>query len=86
MKKLKEYISIYENEILRTLEFDIDPITPHDYLKKECEILYISERDVNRKIFSTTRVLIIDSYRSRCSLVFPPLVIFLSCFLISSRY
>ena len=34
MKKLREYISIYENEILRTLEFDIDVCTPHDYLKK----------------------------------------------------
>lgn len=29
MKKLKEYISIYETEILRALEFDIDVITPH---------------------------------------------------------
>ena len=34
MKKLKEQISIYQTQILRTLEYDIDSVTPHDYLKK----------------------------------------------------
>ena len=86
MKKLKEQISIYETEILRTLEYDIDSVTPHDYLKKECELLFSGDREVNRKIHATTRILIIDSFRSRCCLVFRPLIIFVACFLIANRY
>lgn len=86
MKKLKEHISIYETEILRTLEFDIDCLTPHDYLRKDCELLFSSDRETNRRIHATTRILILDSYRSRCCLVFPPLVIFVACFLIANRY
>lgn len=39
MKKIKDQISIYECEILRTLEFEIEPVTPHEYLKKECDLL-----------------------------------------------
>lgn len=86
MKKLKEYVSIYETEILRTLQFDFDVVTPHEFIKRECELLFSNERDLNRKIFNSTRILILDSYRSRCCLVFPPLVIFIACFLIAARY
>jgi hypothetical protein len=44
MKKLKDVISIYETEILRTLEFDIDSVTPHEFVKRECELLYFGEK------------------------------------------
>lgn len=86
MKKLKEFISIYETEILRTLQFDLEVVTPHEFLKRDCELLFSNDRDLNRKIFNSTRILILDSYRSRCSLVFPPLVVFIACFLIAARY
>lgn len=86
MKKLKEHISIYEAEILRSLEYDIDSVTPHDYLKKDCELLFSNDRETNRRIHISTRILILDSYRSRCCLVFSPLVIFVTCFLIANRY
>ena len=86
MKKLKEHISIYETEILRTLEFDVDSVTPHDYLRKDSELLFGGDRESNRKIHATTRILILDSYRSRCCLLFSPLVIFVACFMIANRY
>jgi hypothetical protein len=49
-------------------------------------MLFTTDREINRKIYATTRILILDSYRSRCCLVFPPLVIFVACFLIANRY
>ena len=44
MKRLKDHISVYETEILRTLEYDIENITPHDYLRKDCELLFSGDR------------------------------------------
>ena len=86
MKRLKEHISIYETEVLRTLEFQIDSATPHDFLRRDCELLFSGDRETSKRIHTTVRVIILDSYRCRCCLVFSPLVIFLACFLIACRY
>ena len=87
MKKIKESISIYETEILRTLEFEIDGTTPHDYLRRDDDLRFPGEyREQNKKIAMTTRILILDSTRTKCCLIFSPLVIFVSCLLIAYRY
>ena len=85
-KSIKDQLSIYESEILRTLEFEVDVTTPIEYLRKECEIMFVREKDMSRRVFNTTRTLIIDSYRCRASLIFDPLVVIAVCLLISCRY
>ena len=85
-KKIKNYISIYESEILRTLEFEVDVTTPAEYLRKECETMFVGDKVLSRTVFNTTRTLIMDSYRSRACLLFNPLVVFAVCVLISCRY
>ena len=85
-KSIKDQLSIYESEILRTLEFEVDVTTPIEYLRKEGEIMFVREKDISRRVFNTTRTLIIDSYRCRASLIFDPLVVLAVCLLISCRY
>ena len=48
--------------------------------------MFLREKDLSRKVFNTTRTLILDSYRVRASLVFGPLVVLAACLLISCRY
>ena len=101
-RRLKDEITIAESELLRTLEYDIDFISPYEYIKKYCDIFFpvnfssnereklskedMKNRELNKKLYIGTRVILLDSYRTRASLCYSPLVIFLSCFLIACNY
>ena len=85
MKKIKDEICIAETEILRTLQYRIDFDTPHDYLKKYVQSLSQS-REIIKKVYNSSRIIILDSYRSKCCLLFNPLTISIAALLIASRY
>lgn len=85
MQLIKDQICVAESEILRTLEYSCDFQLPLEFVKKYCEMI-IPDKELRHRVFFTTRVLILDSYRTQACLVYNQLVVFLACFLIACRY
>lgn len=85
MQLIKDQICVAESEILRTLEYSCDFPLPLDYVRKYCEMM-IPEKEMRHRVFFTTRVLILDSYRAQVCLCFNPLVVFMACFMVACRY
>lgn len=89
LHRIKEQICIAENEILRTLEYSVPVGNPHDYLAKLVQISFGNEGSKSNrenKIMLTTRIIILDSNRTMCSLYFSNLTICVAAFLIASKY
>ena len=85
MQLIKEQICVAESEILRTLEYSCEFQLPLEFVKKYCDMLVV-DREQRQRVFFTCRVLILDSYRTHACLVFNPLVVFMTAFLIACRY
>lgn len=54
-------------------------------MKKYVETLS-QPREVIKKVYNSSRILILDSYRSKCCLLFNPLTIAISALMIACRY
>ena len=94
LNKLREQVCIAESNVLKTIGFDFEIITPYDYLetlirkyynkgKLNLLIFFINSLYLEQ-IYYLAKILILDSYRTHACIIFKSIIIAISCIVVAS--
>lgn len=81
LEAITEKVAVYENTLLKTIQFNFDLQLSFDYLEPLIRMYYVKEN-----YYALAKMLLFDLYRTQAVLLYDPMTVLVAALVLSSQF